>query len=428
MSKTKMQSQKGIAHIILIIIILAAGLLGGLYLVQHPTVFKPRADTNGSQCTSVLAVFSTSNTCQLAGRGGTGFTTIDYRCNLNGASTHSTITGDCRSEDDWRLYAQSQCNNLCTNSNTLPPPPTIATSSATLANNTCDISFNNVALDGQTISGNTQIVATANKSNATNYLSVWVNSDKQGGLFQVGSTQTNNMNVNLNTPALFSNGPATIECRIQTTQSDDGVGTHLIYGGGIHVNVSNTASGTGALSYSCGISGPNTVSPGQQVTFTDSSTSSINDQPIDRWGWGSLVGDPAISWIDTSRTFSWTAPTTPGVYPNAVNHSIHVANIPNAATGVWTTACFKTITVSGTQEWHYCAQEGSTSVINGQTVGALCKFNGIATVRYGREPVWYTKTGVQGQIACNSQTFGYPPNLPNDPNDQKVKHCEYKLE
>lgn len=39
-------NQKGvIAHIILIII-LAIGLVAGLYLVQHPQIFKPKASSN----------------------------------------------------------------------------------------------------------------------------------------------------------------------------------------------------------------------------------------------------------------------------------------------------------------------------------------------------------------------------------------------
>jgi hypothetical protein len=188
-----------------------------------------------------------------------------------------------------------------------------------------------------------------------------------------------------------------------------------------------SSSPVASADYSCSIRGPSTVTPGQQVTFFDESTSNV--AAIDRWSWGSKVGSPAISWVDNQTSFNWTAPITPGVYPEAISHAIHVPGIdPTGLESIWTDSCAKTITVSGSQEWSFCSYEGSTSVINGQDVGAYCRFEGTATVRYGREPVWYTKTGVADKIACNSQTFGYPPNLPDDPNHLKVKHCEYKLD
>ncbi len=39
-------SEKGLAHIILLVILIA-GLIAGLYLIQHPQIFKPRANVNG---------------------------------------------------------------------------------------------------------------------------------------------------------------------------------------------------------------------------------------------------------------------------------------------------------------------------------------------------------------------------------------------
>ena len=42
----RFENQKGVISHLLLIIILVIGLIAGLYLVQHPQIFKPKASSN----------------------------------------------------------------------------------------------------------------------------------------------------------------------------------------------------------------------------------------------------------------------------------------------------------------------------------------------------------------------------------------------
>ncbi len=257
--------------------------------------------------------------------------------------------------------------------------------------------------DGQTISGfNVQFTATAQRTNPLSYLSVWIiDSSKQGGSFQVGSTQTNTLNSSINSAAIFNNGPGIIECRLQTNQD----GGQVVASNRVTVNVSNTDIGyTPARNTLCGskVTGPAIVHPGEQVTLTYT-------QPLNIYAWRNYISNP-YDYTNASNTYTFTAPSYTGYFPHAILFSV-------------SGFCFRDLTVSndsagtldGNNSWIQCAQEGE-----------ICQLNGSGTVRYGRDPVWYTKNNVSGGIACNSQTFGYVNvNEATDPNALKVKHCEY---
>lgn len=94
---------------------------------------------------------------------------------------------------------------------TVPASDTVPIATVT-EQNSC--SFSGLT-NGQTVSGYTQFSVAAKKSNPSNYLTVWVLDTKLGS-FKVGSTQTDSLNVGLNTSALYNNGSGRVECRIQS--------------------------------------------------------------------------------------------------------------------------------------------------------------------------------------------------------------------
>jgi hypothetical protein len=77
---------------------------------------------------------------------------------------------------------------------------------------------------------------------------------------------------------------------------------------------------------------------------------------------------------------------------------------PTRPPPTWTPTLTPTPPATG---WTWCANE------NG-----ICRFNGIAQVRYGAKNSYYYKT-TRGQINCNNATFG-------DPLHGVFKHCDYR--
>ncbi len=126
------RNQSGFAQIIVAVLVIV-GLIGGLYLVQHQTIFKPHAQeitispptplpqpSTGLTCNSQLTDFSVSDSCS-----GTlnGFRSVHFAC--NGAeyddSAVSINPNACRSLTDWVIHATSVCQNLCPHSPTPSP-------------------------------------------------------------------------------------------------------------------------------------------------------------------------------------------------------------------------------------------------------------------------------------------------------------------
>ena len=95
--------------------------------------------------------------------------------------------------------------------------------------NSC--SFN--LTDGQTITGNTLILVNGSRSDPSYYLSLQI-VDSRLGSFQAVSAKANNLFTNISS-TLFQNGPATLECRIQTDQ----LGGTIISSRRIILNVTN---------------------------------------------------------------------------------------------------------------------------------------------------------------------------------------------
>lgn len=129
--------EKGVVHL-LVPIILAVGLLVGLYLVQNTQIFKPKAyggPISGSVniCKSNLTYFSVSDSCDEVQN---GFRSAYFSC--QGRSERSKVAPDegssggdggptpvCKTINDWVKRAVDGCASICKN----PSPSSTSTES-----------------------------------------------------------------------------------------------------------------------------------------------------------------------------------------------------------------------------------------------------------------------------------------------------------
>lgn len=119
-------NQKGVAHI-LVLVILVVGLVAGLYLVQHPQIFKPRAyDKFGGGpisrpisgpivCKEGLNSFAVESPC-----GDDQFAGVTFQChdgqvfNLGSKEKDSTegaelLVNGCKTSEEWSAIAKKAC-------------------------------------------------------------------------------------------------------------------------------------------------------------------------------------------------------------------------------------------------------------------------------------------------------------------------------
>jgi len=89
--------------------------------------------------------------------------------------------------------------------------------------------------DGQSVVGdNFKIDVKGQRSKPEYYLSFWARNSKLGSNYKIASFQTDNFGTTLNTPALFDNGPVTLECRIES-----GINGPAVYSSTVTVLVRN---------------------------------------------------------------------------------------------------------------------------------------------------------------------------------------------
>ncbi len=125
--------------------------------------------------------------------------------------------------------------NTITPSVTTTPTNPVASPTTTQTNNTCSMNL----VNNQTVSGGSvQTAITGTKTNSSYYLSFWAIGSKVGDI-QLASTQANVLNPGWSSINLFNNGPAILECRIQSGQSG---GT--IFANRVTVNVQNGGNNT----------------------------------------------------------------------------------------------------------------------------------------------------------------------------------------
>lgn len=130
-------NQKGVAHIFLILFLLA-GLAVGVYLVQQKTNILPKAfeNTGVSTCGYRISKFSVDKPC---GEVPDGFKSAKYSCRIIVETEFSEQTSEdaramqsvspeetCRSLDDWVSRARNKCASMC--SNQTSPVPTFPAS------------------------------------------------------------------------------------------------------------------------------------------------------------------------------------------------------------------------------------------------------------------------------------------------------------
>jgi len=120
-------NQKGIIHI-LVLVILLAGLLAGVYLVQQTQIFKPRAQTISGPittpapiCKSRISSFAVSNPCDEINN---GFRVVTYSCQIDSGKVNTQVNKNekCYSIADLSLIAEKACINLCFEPTISPTP------------------------------------------------------------------------------------------------------------------------------------------------------------------------------------------------------------------------------------------------------------------------------------------------------------------
>lgn len=115
-----MVGQKGIAQI-LVVLILLGGLLTGVYLVGETQIFKPRATSVlisapiGPTCRSRISNFSVDEPCDAVQN---GFLEAKFTCQAQIEFPDLNTQGggpgrECRTIEDWVRIADQACNEIC---------------------------------------------------------------------------------------------------------------------------------------------------------------------------------------------------------------------------------------------------------------------------------------------------------------------------
>ncbi len=119
-----MNSEKGIAHIVALIV-LVLGLGAGLYLVSHPTILRPRAQEVSSvpsfpppiisSCKARIGNFSLGQPCDEVEN---GFRIAKYSClgEITISRDEVQSEGDsssCKSAEEWVRIASNKCQSFC---------------------------------------------------------------------------------------------------------------------------------------------------------------------------------------------------------------------------------------------------------------------------------------------------------------------------
>ncbi len=291
-----MNSEKGIAQVAALIV-LVLGLGAGLYLVSHPTIFKPKAFDNPvaappshgdpGSCNARLASFSVVQPCEDVSN---GFKMARFSCSgqITPSGAQQQLLGggtNCKTTEEWARLALSQCQSFCSVASPQPSGnpgcvndyqcqsgytcegvtcPTGAGGGGACTPGRCVPSVTpapssvpvvitipspppQVALpsndscsinlfNGQSIAGeNFRVSISGQRSNSSSYLSFYARNSKSGSNSRIYSSQVDNFVTTMNTQTMFDNDhPVTLECRIE-----GGINGPTVYSNTVTVFVRN---------------------------------------------------------------------------------------------------------------------------------------------------------------------------------------------
>ncbi len=368
----------------IVLFVLAVGLVGGLYLVQHPTILRPHAEeltnigvgsSNPQSCNARLASLSVSNPCDEIAN---GFRTIQYTCN-NNPGTFTDGRGACMSIQDLMALAQHVCEAQCS-VNAPTPTPSQPTPTSVPGSNVVTCEVHTSSISGSNAPVTVTFYYGASWSVQTNDYVTEVQWDFNGD----GQWDTS-YDVSQQHPAPHTYNTAgtyDVKMHLRTHNGlESGICTQaiLVLSNSVPTPTPSTNNNWTFCAQefqSCNFSGTATVRYG---TSDSNYVYRTLSGPVD-CGNGTF-GDPAFGQLkhcDYQLGGGQYAPTPTPTPPSAGNN------------------------------WIYCGQEFS----------GACTFPGTRQVRYGANGVFTSPRIFTNSVECGNGTFG-------DPLPGTLKHCEY---